>query len=65
VPYDVGFTYLGPPVGHWGLIINHPTLSYKRLGWTPLSSVEKRKGSSKTGLSTIQLSSPLKIGYYA
>jgi hypothetical protein len=27
----------------WGLIVNHPTLSYKRLGWTPLPRGRKKK----------------------
>jgi hypothetical protein len=33
----------GPPVRSCGLIVNHPTFSYKRLGWTPLSSDQKKK----------------------
>jgi hypothetical protein len=39
-------------------------LSYKRLEWTHFRGIEKRKGSGKAGLSTIQLSSPVDVGYY-
>jgi hypothetical protein len=43
VPYSVGFTYPRPPVGPWGLIVNLPTVSYKRLGWTPLPGGQKKE----------------------
>jgi hypothetical protein len=33
----------GPPVGPWGLIVNYPTLSYKRLGWTLLPKGQKKE----------------------
>jgi hypothetical protein len=33
----------GPPVGPWGLIVNYPILSYKRLGWTPLPRGRKKE----------------------
>jgi hypothetical protein len=33
----------GPPVGPWGLIVNHLTLTYKRFGWTPLPKGHKKK----------------------
>jgi hypothetical protein len=54
VEYIIGYSYplchtvqgtptLGPPIGPWGLIVNHPTLSYKRLGWAPFSRSQKKE----------------------
>jgi hypothetical protein len=39
-----------PPVGPWRLIINYPTLRYKRLGWTPLLRSQKKKRLSQDSL---------------
>jgi hypothetical protein len=33
----------GPPISPWLLIVNHLTLSYKRLGWTPLPRCQKNE----------------------
>jgi hypothetical protein len=33
----------GPPVGPCGVIVNYPTLSYKRRGWTPLPRDQKKE----------------------
>jgi hypothetical protein len=66
VPYRVGFIYPGATCWALEAHCSCPTLSYKRLGQVPLPRDRKNgKGSGKAGLSTIELSSPVDVGYYA